>query len=138
MKNLLLSLVFVGLAQIASAVNYIEFSTDRTSDTSSADTLKRFIGSGPGDVFTGYHVNRCGGLGSGFTVYDSSAQAANKLFSVDTSSIMAVSTAVGCEAIGVAMFSIPISSGITYSVTGTVPPDVTFFWHNKDRQKSQD
>lgn len=123
MKKMLGLILF--LASVAYATDKIQFDVDRTSNTAIAVTTLRFVGSGPGDYLMGYIVGVGGGNGSRVTVYDSSATATNKVLLIDTSSSTVAS-----------MFTVPISSGITITKTGTA--DVTFFWHNANRSIAQD
>ena len=80
-----------------------------------------------GDILGSVIVNKCGTQQSNFTLYDSSAQAANVLGVIDTSS----STLTGGCGRQIEYF-IPVSSAITYTKTGGA--DITILW-NSNKEK---
>lgn len=131
MKNKLIASILFLITPIFS-IGWQEtlWRTNVASNTSAAATAVLIPGLDYGDTLVAVSINRCGSPGSSLTVYDSSGAAVSPLFSIDTSSRDYSGLALACPSQGVWPFNISVSSGITYSLAGTVLPDVTILAHD--------
>ena len=103
---------------------------NKSSTTSTRDTLVRVPASSPGDLLASVIVSTCGSANSSFAIYNSSAQSANLIAPIGVSSLT-VTGPSGAECRNQYHFDFAITSAITYSNLGTLPATVTILWFNQ-------
>ena len=102
--------------------------SNRSSRTTSAESLVSLPGSNPGDSLSSVIVSSCSAtLGAKFRVFDSSAQSSGQIAELHISSASGISEVGACTK--QYDFFIRVSSGITY--TTTFGADVTILWQNE-------
>ena len=128
MKKLLLIPLFLGICiNIAFSERWL---SNRSSRTTTADSLTRILGSNPGDTISSVIVSSCSStIGALFRLFDSSSVSSGQIAALHISS----SFAPGIGEAGACMrqydFFIRVSSAITY--TTTFGADVTILWQNE-------
>lgn len=131
MKKLFYFLLSLVLTSSAFAVTSSYFGVNQSSNTASVETTVRIENSNRGDIIHSVIVGDCGTGPSLFTLYDSSAQASNTLFVADASTTpVGGSITGGGDCRNQYILGILISSGITYSKTGT--SNITILWSDEN------
>lgn len=126
-----LYLGYVGVAQADTRTSSYRV-VNKSSVTSTADTLQRLPASSPGDLLHSVIVGRCGSTNATFSIFNSSAQNANLISPLRVSSQAVAGGAAGsggCET--QYHFDFAITSAITYSNAGNTPATVTILWFNQ-------
>jgi hypothetical protein len=115
MKKFLLSAALLcGLSTVSHA-DWSDTSISLSSTTFSADTLMSLSGAYPGARLVGVVVGKASS-GATLTIFDSNAVLSSTISVVD------------CGTIQAPKFDITVSSGITYTTSGTLTNGVTIIW----------
>ena len=128
------SLILFFLVLSGALANAQVWVSDRSSRTTTAESLVRIPNSGPGDVLSSVIVSSCSSTsGASFSVFDSSQQSSGLIarLHVSTSMVANVVQEQGC--LGQYDFSLRISSAITYTTTNGA--DITILWNNNSKEQ---
>ena len=131
MKKLLLTLCMIALTNQAYSVTKSYWGVNRSSNTTGVATTVRIENSNLGDILHSVIVGDCPTGEDLFTLYDSSGQASNTLAVIDTSTAPVTgSTTDGMDCRGQYVFNVLVSSGITYTKTGS--SNLSILWSDEN------
>lgn len=126
---------FLAVSLILGYLGYVcawtntRWDLNRSSFTDATATATRIEDSNHGDFLTHVTIGKCGGpQPSRLTIYDSSGTTDldERIWEVDTSS-----NATSCNAIADYPIFVQISSGITYTLTGSSSPVIMIYWKDE-------